>query len=116
MALDSLPAEIVLSDSHVALGHLWLDWQPQPGAYVEFAGQMYLVLERRHRYQLRSGCYQLHQIALYVEPFAAPAVGRPTDQQLIGDLTCVYSARSQWLRCAVNPAGPCDHCGHYQAT
>jgi Family of unknown function (DUF6464) len=34
---------------------------------------------------------------------------------LIGDLTCAYNARSELLRCAVNPAGPCDRCGHYRA-
>ncbi len=115
MALNSLSAEIISSDSQVSVGHLSLDWQPQPGAYVEFAGEVYLVLERRHRYQLRSGRYQLHQIALYVQRVDAPLDDNwPNDRGLIGDLTCVYNARSELLRCAVNPTGPCDRCDHYQ--
>jgi hypothetical protein len=32
----------------------------------------------------------------------------------IGDLSCTYNARSSLLRCAVNPAGPCQGCRHYQ--
>jgi Family of unknown function (DUF6464) len=116
MALDFLPAELVLSDAQVSLGYLGLDWQPQPGAYIEFADQMYLVLERRHRYQLRSGRYQLHQIVLYVQSVDTPTEGSwQADRWLIGDLTCAYNARSELLRCAVNPAGPCDRCGHYRA-
>jgi hypothetical protein len=33
----------------------------------------------------------------------------------IGDLTCSYNARSPYLRCAVNPLGPCENCEYYQA-
>jgi hypothetical protein len=33
----------------------------------------------------------------------------------IGDLTCFYNARSPYLRCAVNPLGPCENCEYYQA-
>ncbi len=29
---------------------------------------------------------------------------------LIGDITCQYNARCGYLRCAVNPQGPCDGC------
>jgi hypothetical protein len=32
----------------------------------------------------------------------------------IGDPSCLYNARSPQLRCAVNPAGPCEGCKHYQ--
>lgn len=32
---------------------------------------------------------------------------------LFGDITCRYNARSPYLRCAVNPAGPCNTCPHY---
>lgn len=34
--------------------------------------------------------------------------------QGIGDPSCLYNARSLQLRCAVNPAGPCEGCKHYQ--
>jgi hypothetical protein len=33
---------------------------------------------------------------------------------LIGDITCEYNARSAYIRCAVNPSGPCEECPHYQ--
>jgi Family of unknown function (DUF6464) len=33
---------------------------------------------------------------------------------IIGDFTCQFNARSSHIRCAVNPAGPCKDCFHYQ--
>jgi hypothetical protein len=33
---------------------------------------------------------------------------------LIGDITCRFNARSAYIRCAVNPSGPCDNCCHYE--
>ncbi len=33
---------------------------------------------------------------------------------IIGDFTCRFNARSSYIRCAVNPSGPCDDCLHYQ--
>jgi hypothetical protein len=33
--------------------------------------------------------------------------------QPLGDPSCAFSARSAWLRCAVNPQGPCQGCPHY---
>lgn len=33
---------------------------------------------------------------------------------IIGDLTCQFNARSSYMRCAVNPTGPCQECSHYQ--
>lgn len=32
---------------------------------------------------------------------------------MIGDVTCDLNARSPYLRCAVNPGGPCDGCREY---
>lgn len=34
---------------------------------------------------------------------------------MIGDLSCQFNARSSYIRCAVNPSGPCEDCSHYQA-
>ena len=115
MKLNSLPTEVILSHPRSTLSHLYLDWHPQPGAYLEVEGQTYVVLERRHRYQLRSGRYQLHKIALYVQQFDAPAECSLLDGRwVIGDITCSYNARSELLRCAINPSEPCDRCVHYQ--
>ncbi|HBB34865.1 MAG TPA: hypothetical protein DDZ80_03880 [Cyanobacteria bacterium UBA8803] len=33
---------------------------------------------------------------------------------LIGDITCRFNARSAYIRCAVNPSGPCENCRHYE--
>ena len=33
---------------------------------------------------------------------------------LIGDITCQFNARSAYIRCAINPSGPCEQCCHYQ--
>ncbi|WP_017298051.1 DUF6464 family protein [Nodosilinea nodulosa] len=32
---------------------------------------------------------------------------------MIGDITCDLNARSPYLRCAINPMGPCDGCSGY---
>ncbi|GAB1545459.1 hypothetical protein NUACC21_81350 [Scytonema sp. NUACC21] len=34
---------------------------------------------------------------------------------LIGDISCQFNARSGYIRCAVNPDGPCEGCRHYQS-
>ncbi len=115
MALNSQFTEIILSDPCSSLGHLHLDWEPQPGAYLEVEGLTYLVLERRHRYHLKAGRYQLHKATLYVQQSQVPTEKSLLDGQwVIGDITCLYNARSELLRCALNPIGPCDRCLHYQ--
>ncbi|MDY6936567.1 MAG: DUF6464 family protein [Cyanobacteriota bacterium] len=115
MEPDSLSTEIILSKSARSLGKVRLDWQPQPGHYLEHQGKTYTVLERRHQYQFKLGRYRLHKIALYVQ-----SANRPDEKSLIdgrwvvGDANCRYNARSELLRCAVNPEGPCDGCRYYQ--
>lgn len=32
---------------------------------------------------------------------------------IIGDITCEFNAQSSYIRCAVNPSGPCENCPHY---
>jgi hypothetical protein len=32
---------------------------------------------------------------------------------MMGDITCDLNARSPYLRCAINPMGPCDGCSAY---
>lgn len=39
---------------------------------------------------------------------------RPVTKYFIGDTTCINNARSPYIRCAVNPEGPCNECVHYQ--
>ncbi|MEB3338741.1 MAG: DUF6464 family protein [Leptolyngbyaceae bacterium] len=33
----------------------------------------------------------------------------------MGDITCQFNARSAYIRCAVNPLGPCQECPHYRS-
>ena len=33
---------------------------------------------------------------------------------LIGDITCKYNAQSSYIRCAINPDGPCENCRYYE--
>lgn len=113
---QALPlTEVILSHSQKSLGKVHLDWAPQPGAFLDLEGKTYTVLERRHRYQFRFGKYQLFAIALYVQ-----LTQRPQERTLvqgrwvIGDATCRYSAQSELIRCAVNPAGPCEGCRFYE--
>lgn len=115
MEPDSLPTEVILSHPQQTIGNVHLDWSPQPGAYLDLEGKTYAVLERRHRYQLKSGKYRLHKIALYVQ-----SAKRPEERSLIaghwviGDATCRYNAHSELVRCAVNPSGPCQGCRFYE--
>ena len=39
---------------------------------------------------------------------------RPVTKYFIGDTTCVNNAHSPYIRCAINPDGPCDGCVHYE--
>lgn len=115
MEPDSLPTEVILTHPRQSLGNVILDWMPQPGNYLDIKGKTYTVLERRHRYQLKSGRYRLHKIAIYVQSAARPVESSMVDGRwVIGDATCTYNARSELIRCAVNPLGPCDSCRDYE--
>jgi hypothetical protein len=39
---------------------------------------------------------------------------RNLERYFIGDITCKYNAHSPYVRCAVNPCGPCDRCSFYE--
>lgn len=115
MELTSIPTEIILTHPRRTLGSLSLDWTPQPGSYLELGGKTYTVLERRHRYLFKAGRYRLRQIALYVQ-VSQPPVERSLfeGRWVIGDTTCRFNARSELLRCAANPDGPCNGCKSYE--
>ncbi|MGB3237690.1 MAG: DUF6464 family protein [Geitlerinemataceae cyanobacterium] len=115
MEPDSLPTEVILNKPPKSLGNVHLDWTPQPGHYLDLQGKTYTVLERRHRYQLKLGRYHLHKIALYVQTAQRPEEKSFFEGRwVLGDATCRYNARSELIRCAVNPEGPCDRCRLYQ--
>ncbi|NJK38348.1 MAG: hypothetical protein HC825_11990 [Oscillatoriales cyanobacterium RM1_1_9] len=114
MEQKSLPTEVILAHPQQSLGLAVLDGSPQPGHYLNWDGQTYLVLERHHRYQLKFGRYSLAKISLYVQSACRPREysffgGR----WVLGDSSCAYNARSEWVRCAINPQGCCSECLDY---
>ncbi|GBE92248.1 DUF6464 family protein [Nostoc cycadae] len=115
MEPESLPTEVILTHPRQSLGKVQLDWTPQPGNYLDFQGKTYAVLERRHRYQFKYGRYRLYNIALYVQFAQRPAEKTLVDGRwVVGDATCIYNAKSEIVRCAVNPHGPCQDCRYYE--
>lgn len=115
MEPDSLPTELILTETRRSLGKISLDWMPQPGNYLDVEGKTYAVLERHHHYQYKVGGYCLQKVSLYVK-----TAQRPTERSLvagrwvIGDASCRNNANSEILRCAVNPEGPCANCRFYE--
>lgn len=103
---DRLVARIEMSELHSV---------PQPGLWMQWGAQAYLVLQRRHRYRLRKGKYELSSIALEVKQQVQPADAQWWNQQwVIGNPNCHFNARSPLLRCAVLPEGPCSTCSHFK--
>ncbi len=45
-------------------------------------------------------------------PLSSEPVERCRD--FIGDISCRNNAKSPYLRCAINPGGPCEDCSHYE--
>lgn len=88
---------------------------PQPGNYIELQGNTYAVLERHHHYQYKVGGYCLQKISLFVQSAKKPTERTFIDGYwVIGDISCRFNARSEIIRCAVNPEGPCAGCRYYE--
>lgn len=115
MEPDSLLTEIILSNSNQSLGKTKLDWMPQPGNYLELKGKTYTILERHHHYQYKIGGYHLQKISLHVQESCPPKEKTLLGGRwIIGNPNCHLNARSEILRCAVNPEGPCLDCFYYE--
>ncbi|MCW6037567.1 DUF6464 family protein [Spirulina subsalsa FACHB-351] len=115
MEQDSLPTDIILTHPLEHLGQIQLDWTPQPGNYLNLYGKTYAILERHHHYQYRLGGYRLHRISVYVQAAQKPQEKSWVEGRwVIGDANCRLNARSELLRCAVNPTGPCDGCRYFE--
>ncbi|MDX2270492.1 MAG: DUF6464 family protein [Cyanobacteriota bacterium] len=111
MLATHLPIRVIDVASGDLLAELVLTEHPHPGGVLQVDQQPYLVLEKRHSYWLRNGRYCLVAIRVLVRSIPER---EGSDADLIGDPSCRYNARSQLLRCAVNPDGPCQGCHHYQ--
>lgn len=79
-------------------------------------------------YLITAGVRRYVRYQRYTQAFWQPTIARypaalpPAEYHyveglgyMVGDLSCQFNARSPHLRCAVNPAGPCQGCGAYQA-
>ena len=88
---------------------------PQPGLWLDWGFGPLLVLQRRHRYRLKDGRYQLASIALEVKQQRRPEDAQWWNGQwVIGNPNCYYNALTPSLRCAVLPEGPCSSCSHFK--
>ena len=107
--------ELRHSGSERLLDRIELEDCPHPGRWFDHGSCSYLVLQRRHRYALRSGRYQLASVVLLVKRQAQPKdAQRHRHGWVIGDPSCRFNALSPLLRCAVLPEGPCDQCRHHE--
>ena len=98
------------------LERLAMDEVPQPGRWLVVNERSYLVMQRHHRYQLRSGRYELTSISLQVKAQRQPDDARFWQGRwVIGDPSCRFNALTPLLRCAVLPQGPCERCAHHSA-
>lgn len=86
-----------------------------PGMLSSYLVMTGLRKYSRHRYQaamertVRRSPYAHHYLQSqnyqYVEGLG----------YIVGDITCQFNARSAYLRCAINPSGPCEKCPHYES-
>jgi hypothetical protein len=54
------------------------------------------------------------QTRQYIRPVGSDRYYLEGVGYLVGDISCQFNARSGYIRCAVNPSGPCQDCSHYQ--
>ena len=105
--------EIRQTGSDQLLDRVELDEPPSPGRWFLHEEDSFLVMQRRHRYRLRSGRYQLSSVVLMVKHQKQPDDARWFEHGwVIGDPACRFNARSPLMRCAVIPEGPCERCIH----
>ena len=110
-----LPTEIILTPARQCIGRLNLDRRLQPGNYMDFAGKTYAILERHHFYQYRVGGYRFNKATLHVQESSRPEeTTQIGDRLIIGNGNCRFNARSEIMRCAVNPEGPCKGCRYFE--
>ena len=67
-----------------------------------------LTAYHNHQDRLYRDSYTYHQSYLSRER------RRSVTKYFIGDTTCINNAHSPYIRCAINPEGPCDECIHYE--
>jgi hypothetical protein len=79
--------------------------------------------QQRTRARSRQIAHNYSQIQQQIRPIESDCAERSTGGDryylegvgyLVGDISCKFNARSSYVRCAVNPSGPCQDCRHYE--
>jgi Family of unknown function (DUF6464) len=79
--------------------------------------------QERTRARRRQITHNYSQIQPHIRPVDEDCQERSTRNDryylegvgyLVGDISCKFNARSGYVRCAVNPSGPCQDCRHYE--
>lgn len=78
---------------------VWVTYRAERGIVDRFG----LAVESAH-YPAVNPWRQRHPDERYVDGMGL----------VIGDITCQLNARSPYIRCAVNPTGPCEECRFYE--
>ena len=71
--------------------------------------QNFSYYHRSYRERLSRNSYGHTQ-----DTYLHPERRRPITKYFIGDTTCINNAHSPYIRCAINPEGPCDECAHFE--
>ncbi|HLP92308.1 MAG TPA: DUF6464 family protein [Nostocaceae cyanobacterium] len=71
-------------------------------------------LQARQRIQQAALSVSRRQLRNYIRPVEGDRYYLEGVGYLIGDISCKFNARSGYMRCAVNPSGPCHGCRHYE--
>jgi hypothetical protein len=56
----------------------------------------------------------ISNLAIGFSAEGAEAILQRFAMKIIGDGKCIYNAQSPYLRCTVNPDGPCDLCQYFE--
>ncbi len=112
--MEDIAVEIHVTRPDRFLAKLLLVGNPQPGQCIEVNGSLYRILERRHRYHLQKGKYRLHKAILSVQLLEENDLRLWQGRWVIGNPECKYNARSEIIRCAVNPEGSCNGCPYFE--
>jgi hypothetical protein len=74
----------------------------------------WLIRQSKQRFQARMRRMRRLQVREVMSNSSDYLESSERYQDYIGELSCRFNAHSPYLRCAVNPAGPCENCPYYQ--
>jgi hypothetical protein len=72
-------------------------------------------IKQRWQARFRRVCLMTSYPQMVEQQFEIGEQPRETEQYYLGDLSCRFNANSPYMRCAVNPDGPCEGCRYYES-